>query len=115
LNFENRAIYGILEEVEVKLLDIDLTPEFIAWLKDLSIIERNAINARLYRLEEYAHFGDSKDLGEGLYELRWKNGRRIYYARFTGRIILLILGGMKNGQKNDIKKARNLLRKYEGT
>lgn len=46
------------------------TDEFEEWLDSLTIKEQAQVDARLQRIEEYGHFGDAKDLGEGLAELR---------------------------------------------
>ena len=70
------------------------------------------VEARIFRIERYDHFGDAKHLLEGLSELRWKNGLRVYFARVGTRVILLLHGGGKNDQKNDIKKAKILLGRY---
>jgi putative addiction module killer protein len=48
-------------------------------------------------------------------ELRWKNGRRVYYAEIPERNILLLLGGNKNGQDKDIHQAKKLFDKYVST
>ena len=55
--------------------------------------------------------GDFKPLGDGLYELRWRNGTRVYYSYVAGddgRLVLMLWGGDKNGQSRDISKARKL-------
>ena len=75
------------------------------WFDSLNDRERAQIVARIDNIEDYGHFGDSKYLGEKLYELRWQNGRRIYFGRFEGFVILLLIGGLKNAQEKDIKKA----------
>jgi putative addiction module killer protein len=66
-------------------------------------------------IEEHGHFGNVKDLGDFLSELKWSNGRRVYYSIVeddSGDLTLLVLGGNKNGQDSDIKKARKILKKY---
>jgi len=91
------------------------TDEFEEWFDEQTLKERAQIDSRIQRIEDHDHFGDAKDLGEGLAELRWANGRRVYFTRVfdvNGSLVLLILGGLKNGQKKDIKKARLLVRKY---
>ena len=88
------------------------TKEFESWLTTQSEKLQALIEVRIFRIENYDHFGDAKHLGEGLSELRWKNGVRIYFARTGTRVILLLHGGGKNDQKNDIKKARVLLERY---
>lgn len=91
--------------------------EFEEWFEEQTTKEQAQIDARIQRIEDHDHFGDAKDLGDGLAELRWANGRRIYFTRVVdrdGSLVLLILGGMKNGQKKDIKKSRLLVSKYAG-
>jgi putative addiction module killer protein len=71
--------------------------------------------ARLLRIQEFGHFDDARYLGDGLAELRWKSGVRVYFSRIAdehGKAVLLILGGTKHGQKKDISKARLLLLRY---
>jgi putative addiction module killer protein len=58
----------------------------------------------------FDYFGDHKALGEKLLELRWKNGRRVYYSLIArDALTLVLLGGFKNAQKKDIQKARKIL------
>jgi putative addiction module killer protein len=80
--------------------------------------ELNGRGTRILRIEQADHFGDAKDLGNGLAELRWASGRRVYFARIynkDGSLVLLILGGNKNGQTKDIRAARVLLQRYAPT
>lgn len=86
--------------------------EFIKWFDSLTLRDQVIIDARIARIEMFEHFGDCKYLGEGLAELRWKNGFRVYFLKLNGEIILLLIGGLKNAQSKDIKKARILLQKY---
>lgn len=86
--------------------------EFEQWIKVESVKIQALIESRIFRMERYDHFGDVKHLGEGLSELRWKNGLRVYFARIGNRIVLLLYGGGKNDQKSDIKKAKILLVRY---
>ena len=93
-------------------LRIERTPEFMDWFETLNLKDQLQIDSRIQRIRDHAHFGDAKNLGEGLAELRWKNGRRIYFSK-TGPVVILILnGGLKNAQKKDIQKARILLERY---
>jgi putative addiction module killer protein len=86
--------------------------EFESWLAAESAKIQALVESRVFRIERYDHFGDAKHLGEGLSELRWKNGLRVYFARVGNRLVLLLHGGGKNDQKNDIKKARVLFERY---
>jgi putative addiction module killer protein len=71
---------------------------------------------RLSHIEQYGHFGDHKSVSEYetgrlkdmVWELRWKDGRRVYYAYIPEKRILLLLGGNKNGQDKDITQAKNI-------
>ena len=94
------------------MIKIKTTLEFEKWMNSLSEKEKGQILARLQNIKNCAHFGDVKYLGKGLAELRWKNGKRIYFYREDNKIIILILGGIKNEQKKDIKKAYIFLKKY---
>ena len=88
------------------------TCEFNNWYKKQTVREKAQIDARIARIEEHEHLGDWKYIADGLAELRWKNGRRIYFAKLKDKIILLLIGGYKNEQKKDIKKAHTLLKRY---
>jgi len=90
------------------------TPEFDAWYGSLRDTERTRIDARLDRLK-IGHLGSSRDLGEGLFELKWVNGMRVYYSRKRiGEVDTIVLwGGFKGSQKADIRKARALKERYE--
>ncbi len=92
-------------------MEIHASLEFEDWLKGLSLRFRGAIESRVSRIEEEGHFGDCKYIGNGVSELRWKNGLRIYFVRLEKGIFLLN-GGDKNGQKKDIKKAKVLIKRY---
>ncbi|MBI4056058.1 MAG: hypothetical protein HY399_00730 [Elusimicrobia bacterium] len=88
------------------------TPEFYTWKATLDEKGQAQVDSRLYRIREYDHFGDCRNLGNDLFELKWKSGRRVYYSvieRSNGEVALLLLGGDKNGQDRDIKQARKIL------
>ncbi len=97
------------------MVKIRKTPEFDEWLSALQVKERAQVEARLYRIESAAHFGDCKPLAgtdNSILELRWKNGWRVYFYREERFAIRLLLGGKKNDQKEDIKKAKVLFGRY---
>ena len=87
-------------------------PEFTTWLAGERPKDCAQVEARLLKITEESYFGDAKDLGEGLAELRWKNGRRVYFSKGKdehGQTVILILGGNKNGQSKDITRSRKIL------
>ncbi len=92
-------------------IEIGSTKDFDFWLKELPLREELQIRKRLQNIQENGHFGDCKYLNEGLFELRWNNGRRVYFAKLDNRKIILLLGGRKNAQEKEIKKARLLLKR----
>ena len=91
-------------------MNIERTPEFQNWFKTQAEKSKAQIDARLKNIELHNYFGDHKSLGKGLLELRWKNGRRVYYSLIMKlELTLVILGGFKNAQQKDIQKARKIL------
>jgi putative addiction module killer protein len=99
-------IYGTIKMALKRL------PEFQLWIAEQDLKSIRHIESRLRRIREHGYFGDSRDLGGELFELKWKNGRRVYFSvdKYPdGTIIILILGGNKNGQSKDIQKARKIL------
>src|ERR1700730_6230106 len=97
------------------MIRINKTPEFEEWFLSLRLKEQALIEARLYRITTVEHFGDCHPLAgvnNRIAELRWKNGLRIYFYRESRSTIRLLLGGLKNGQKKDIKKAALLFEQY---
>jgi len=92
--------------------DIDL---FGQWLDSVAdVIARASIAARLVRLE-LGLFGDSKGLDGGLFELRIDHGQgwRVYFGIESGRVILLLVGSDKSGQKSAIAVARKRLKNWQ--
>ena len=64
---------------------------------------------------ELDDLGDTKPVGEGIYELRihFGAGYRIYFAKIENTIIVLLGGGDKSKQQQDIEKTKQLWRKYK--
>lgn len=93
-------------------MKVERSPEFINWFKKETEKSKAQIDARLKNIELHNYFGDHKSLGEELLELRWKNGRRVYYTLILKEeLTLVLLGGHKNAQDKDIKKARKILKR----
>ena len=76
-------------------------------LKDQRV--RALIASRLDRLA-FGNAGDVRPVGAGISELRidYGPGYRIYYKRHGDTIILLLCGGDKKTQANDIETAKRL-------
>jgi len=94
---------------------IRTTIEYDFWFEDLTKKAQASVEKRLIKICETGHFGKNpnkhKDLRDGLEELKFhdQNGMRIYFARTSKFEITLILGGFKNDQNKDIKKARGFI------
>jgi len=89
------------------------TEEYDDWIAGETMKSRFQIAKRLEKIENEGHFGIIReDLDEGVCELKWGIGRRVYYAYIPEAKILLLLGGNKNGQSQDIKQAKKILREY---
>jgi len=89
-------------------------PEFRDWFEEQTEKARVQIDDRLSKMQDEGYFGDHKSVSEehDIWELKWKNGRRIYFAHIPENNILILLGGNKNGQDKDIRKAKSLYKKY---
>jgi putative addiction module killer protein len=76
-------------------------------LKDSRI--RAAVVKRLDRLA-YGLLGDVKPVGEGVSELRidYGPGCRVYFKRRGNTLIILLCGGDKHSQEDDIRCAKQL-------
>jgi len=70
---------------------------------------RALIASRLDRLA-YGHAGDARPVGEGISELRIHHGPgyRIYFHQRGNTVVILLCGGNKSTQTQDIKTAKRL-------
>ncbi len=84
------------------------------WLYALNPTYKANIIKRLIKIEDYGYFGDYKNLGNGVYELRFffGAGYRIYFGMDGDKIILLLTAGDKSTQTKDIKQAKEYWRLY---
>lgn len=92
------------------MFTIRQTETFAKWLGDLSdsrAAERVA--QRLVRLQS-GLLGDVKPVGEGISELRidYGPGYRVYFVQRGRVLIVLLCGGDKGTQRQDINKAKAL-------
>ncbi len=89
-----------------------ITDQFDEWLKHETARSRVQIAKRIENVREEGHFGDHKQLRDHIWELRWENGRRIYYSVIQESQVLLLLGGNKNGQTKDINQAEKVYKEW---
>ena len=89
--------------------------DYHAWIDGLrDLAGRARILVRIDRLI-HGNPGDHRNLTEGVAELRIDvgPGYRVYYARRGEQLLLLLGGGSKATQTNDIDKALDLNRTFE--
>ena len=88
---------------------------FVEWLEALTDRQvRARIEARL-AVVAAGSLGDTKPVGNGVMELRidWGPGYRVYFARVGQVVVLLLCGGDKRTQANDIKNAIDYFEDYK--
>lgn len=86
--------------------------EYQNWIEKESYKSQVQIAERLSKIETDGYFGTHKFLEDYIWELKWVNGRRIYFAYIAELDILLLIGGNKNGQNKDITQAKRIFKKY---
>ena len=97
------------------MIELLQTPEFARWIDGLRDVRARArIQIRIRRLAD-GNPGDVKPVGEGVSELRVDigPGYRVYYLQRKGVFILLLCGGDKSAQQNDIVRALRMARELE--
>lgn len=99
-----------------QMTTIERTDEFADWeskLKKKDLHAAARVTVRVQRLA-MGNPGDVKPVGEGVSELRipYGPGYRVYYATEGDLLILLLTGGSKATQQDDINEAKRLARAW---
>lgn len=86
------------------------TEDFSDWLhrlRDANAVAR--IVGRIRRME-MGNPGDTRSVGQGILEMRidYGPGYRVYYVHHGAQIVILLCGGDKRTQQQDIKRAQKL-------
>ena len=87
---------------------------FRTWLGRLDRPVRARLQARVLRFET-GNLGDHRAVGRGVWEARcdFGPGYRIYFAQPGATIVLLLLGGDKTAQRDDIRRAQQYWTDYQ--
>ena len=96
------------------MIEIRRTNEFTAWVRGLSDEKARAkVFVRIDRLRG-GNPGDVKPVGEGVSEMRIDHGPgyRVYFAQRGPVLVLLLCGGTKSTQANDIVAAKALAEQW---
>ena len=106
-------------EVQPREIQRYITPDgkipFTEWLNSLRDSKaRFRINSRLKRVG-FGNLGDYRFVGEGVWELRidYGPGYRVYFGQVETTVVLLLCGGDKSTQAQDILKAKEYWIDYE--
>lgn len=97
------------------MFTIRRTETFDDWLKrlrDQRAIAR--IVSRLLRAED-GNLGDGKPVGDGVSEMRidYGAGYRLYFIRRGQVVVVLLCGGDKSSQPQDITEAKRLAKEWK--
>ncbi len=93
--------------------ELEETPEFSKWIDGLKDRTGKAIIlVRIDRLALNGNPGDVEAVGEGVSEMRIHHGPgyRVYFKERDGTLIVLLAGGDKDSQAQDIETAKRLAR-----
>src|SRR5438128_3161341 len=108
-----------MREATERELEIYVTEEgrapFTEWLDSLRDIRgRVKIRTRLNRIR-LGNFGDGAGVGKGVEELRinFGPGYRVYYGQAGLKVVLLLCGGDKSTQTQDILQAKSYWKDYK--
>lgn len=94
------------------MIEIRQTDAYSRWFNDLRDRQARArINARIRRLS-LGNPGDVKPVGGGVSEMRidYGPGYRVYFVHSGQTLVVLLAGGDKHTQSEDIKTALKLAR-----
>ena len=97
-------------KIHSTMLEIRETPAYAAWFSALRDRTAKArIDIRIRRLS-LGNSGDIRPIGEGLSELRihYGPGYRIYLTKRGDTYVILLAGGDKSSQAQDIRLAKDL-------
>lgn len=89
------------------MIQIEVTGVFDKWLRSLRDLQaRDRIFARIRRLRD-GNPGDVKPVGKGVSEMRinYGPGYQLYFVQRGDTLIILLCGGDKSSQSEDIAKA----------
>ncbi|EFK97296.1 conserved hypothetical protein [sediment metagenome] len=90
---------------------------FLDWLNGLMKRDKVAAAAVLSRIDllRRGSFGVFRSVGKGVLELKVSHGPgyRVYFAIVGADVVLLLAGGSKRTQEQDIRKAQSYLKEYK--
>ena len=91
------------------MITVEKTMTFDRWFRKIKDVKAKAkILFRIQKTQFDGHFGDCMSVVKGISEIRihFGKGYRMYFGQKNNAAILLLIGGNKSTQKEDIKKAK---------
>ena len=95
-------------------IDLEGNSPFQKWFIRLDVQAAAKITTALTRIE-LGNLSNTKSVGQGVYEikLRYGPGYRVYFGKQGTQLIILLGGGTKQRQSNDIHSAQALWNDYK--
>jgi len=92
------------------------TTEFASWLSSLRDNRAIAKIADRLKRASNGNFGDHKSVKGGVLEMRidYGPGYRVYFFRRGKELVILLCGGDKRSQDDDVARAKRLKEEIEG-
>jgi putative addiction module killer protein len=92
------------------MYDIEITEEFGNWLGTIQNSKIQKVIVKRIRTMSLGSLGETRSLDNGLFEakIRYGSGFRLYFVNKGTKIIVLLCGGDKSTQNQDIKRARKM-------
>jgi putative addiction module killer protein len=109
---DRHLVKTYLMEYDQLRIEIRQTKDYAKWFDSVrDPLVKGRIEIRIRRLS-LGHWGDAKFVGDGLMELRFHfgPGYRLYFIQQGAAFVLLLAGGTKATQENDIQRAHFLAR-----
>ena len=97
-------------------VDDDGKAPFAKWVEDLDEVAAFKVAGALTRMAE-GNFSNAKGVGAGVLEFRidFGPGYRVYFGRDGDTLVILLTGGTKKRQQQDILAARAFWLDYKQT
>jgi len=108
------AVIEIKYKIQVYRTDQGKIP-FIDWLEDISDTRtKQKIQVSIDRIA-LGNLGKTRSLGEGIHEIKinYGPGYRVYFGREGDSLVILLCGGDKSRQNEDIKKAKKYWKDFK--
>lgn len=115
IDIANGSICGTIGNMQVvEYIDIEGKSPFAHWFAVIGVHAAARVTFALARIAA-GNLSNIKSVGGGVleYRLDYGPGYRIYFGRHGNELIILLAGGTKKRQQNDIAQAQHRWRDYK--